>query len=140
MKGEKFTIASPNVRGLGQGFIGSRKRKELKDVYKQTTPPTDILLLQETKISEQASIKQAKFIEFRGGTSLWNEANFSTQTARYTGGTCIILSERLSTAVVQHGVLYLGRAQYVILQLSPHHKLGILNVYGFSDTGPRAML
>ena len=140
MKGEQLTIASQNVRGLGHGFLGSRKRKELKDIFKQTTPATDILLLQETKISENASLKQARFIEFRGGSSLWNEATFSAQTARYTGGTGIILSEKLSTLVVQHGVLYPGRAQYVILQLSPHLKLGILNVYGFSDTGPRAML
>lgn len=41
---------------------------------------------------------------------------------------------------MHHGVLYPGRAQYVVLQLSPHLKLGILIVYGFSETGPRAML
>lgn len=140
MKGERITIATQNVRGLGQGFTGSRKRKELKDVFKQTTPPTDILLLQETKISEQAYLKQARLIEFKGGSSLWNEATFSARTARFTGGTCIIVSERVSTMVIQHGVLYPGRAQYVFLQLSTHLIIGILNVYGFSLTGPRAML
>lgn len=140
MKGDRITIASQNVRSLGKGFTGSRKRKEIKDIFKQTTPPTDILLLQETKSPELACLNQARLVEFRGGTSFWNEASFSAQTVRYTGGTGIILAERLSTLVIQHGVLYPGRAQYIILQFSPHLKLGILNIYGFSHTGPRAML
>lgn len=140
MKGDRITISSQNTRCLGQGFPGSRKRKEIKDIFKHTIPSTDILLLQELKISEQACLKQARLIEFRGGTSLWNEATFSARTARYTGGTGIILAERLASLVIQHGVLYPGRAQFVTLQLSPHLKLGILNVYGFSETGPRAVL
>jgi hypothetical protein len=37
-------------------------------------------------------------------------------------------------------VLYPGRAQYIILTLSPRIHLGIINVYGFSHTGVRAML
>lgn len=110
MKGDKITIATQNVRSLGQGFIGSKKRKELKNIFKQTTPATDILLLQEIKLPKASCIKQARFIEFRGGSSLWNEVTFSTQTARYTGGTGIVLSEMMATLVTQHGVLYLGRA------------------------------
>lgn len=77
MEGDKITIATQNTCGLGQGFTGRKKWKELKDLFRQTTPPTDILLLQETKISEAASLKQARFVEFRGGTSMWNEASFS---------------------------------------------------------------
>lgn len=142
MKGDRITIATQNTKGLSQGFIRSKKRKELKEIFKQTTPPTYILLLQETKILEVACLKQARFIEFRGGSSLWNEATFSAQTTRSMGGggTCIILSKRMGTTMMQHGVMYPGRAQYIILQLSPHFILGILNVYSFSHTGPRAML
>lgn len=57
---------------------------------------TDILLLQEIKLPEAACLKQARFIEFKGGTSLWNEGSFSAQTGRFKGGTGIILSERLT--------------------------------------------
>lgn len=46
----------------------------------------------------------------------------------------------MTSLVDSHGVLYPGRAQYVTLQLSPQLKVGILNVYGFSHTGARAML
>ena len=140
MKGDKITIATQNVRCLGQGFVGRRKRKELKDVFKHTKPITDLLLLQEVKLPEAACIKQARFLEFRGGSSLWNESTFSAQSGRFQGGTGIVLSERLAQAVTNHGVLYPGRAQYVTLNLSARLQLGIINVYGFSQTGARAML
>lgn len=134
MKGDRITIATQNTRGLGQGFTERKKRKEIKDLFRQTTPPIDILLLQETKLSEEASLKQARFIEFRQGSSLWNEATFSTQSVKFKGGTAIVLAERLTTAVTNHGVLYPGRAQFVTLQLSRNLHLGIINVYGFSET------
>lgn len=140
MKGERITIATQNVRYLGQGFMGNRKRKELKEIFKRTTPTTDVHLLQETKVPEDACLKQARFIEFRNGLSLWNEGSFSARTTRYKGGTSIVIAERMADLITGHGVLYPGRAQFVTLQLSTRLHLGILNVYGFSETGPRAML
>ena len=140
MKGDKLTIATQNARGLGQGLAGRRKRKELKNIFKNTTPPTEVLLLQEVKLPEDACLQQARYIEFRGGTSLWNEGSFSAQTGRFKGGTGIVLSERIAACVTHHGILYPGRAQFVTLRLSPALHLGIINVYGFSHTGPRAML
>ena len=85
MKGDKITIATQNAGGLGQGLAGRRKRKELKTLFQLTTPPTEILLLQEVKLSEEACLKQARYIEFRGGTSLWNEGSFSAQSGRFKG-------------------------------------------------------
>ena len=140
MKGDRLTIGTQNVRGLGQRLAGRRKRKELKVFFKSTTPPTDILLLQETKLPEESCLRQARYIEFRGGTSLWNEGSFSAQLGRIKGGTCIVLSERTTSLVTHHGILYPGRAQYVVLKLSAHLQIGIINIYSFSHTGPRAML
>ena len=87
MKGDKLTIATQNTRGLGQGFAGNKKRREIKDLFKHSTPSTNILLLQETKLPEAACLKQARFIEFRKGISFWNEASFSPRTTKYKGGT-----------------------------------------------------
>lgn len=140
MKGDKLTVATQNVRGLGQGLAGRRKRKELRNLCQLTTPPTDILMLQETKLLEDACLRQKRNIEFKRGTSLWNEGSFSAQSGRVKGGTCIILSERMSAAVTHHGVLFPGRAQYVVVKLSPMLHIGIINVYAFSHTDPRAML
>ena len=46
------------------------------------------------------------------------------------------MAEHLIQFITNHGVLYPGRAQYITLQLSPQLYLGIINIYGFSDTGP----
>ena len=137
---EEVTISTQNTKYLGRGFLGRRKRKEIRSVFSQTTPSTDVLLLQETKLPEEASMKQARFVEMKGGTSLWNEASFSAQTCRFRGGTCIVLSPKMSKLVTSHGILYPGRAQYVVLKISPTLQLGVINIYGFSHTGPRAMM
>ena len=140
MKGDKVTIATQNIRSLGKGFLGKKKRKDIKSLFTHATPSTDILLLQETKLPESICLKHARFVEFRGGSSLWNEASFSAQSGRFKGGTGIILSERMASSITHHGVLYPGRAQYVVIQLSPQLHLGIINIYGFSHTGPRSTL
>lgn len=51
---EEVTISTQNTRCLRRGFLGRRKRKEIRSVFSQTTPGTDILLLQETKLPEEA--------------------------------------------------------------------------------------
>lgn len=140
MNGDPITIATLNTRSLGHGFTGRRKRKEIKSLFRQTTPTTDILLLQETKIPETVCLKQAQIIEFKGGSSLWTESSFSARTCKFKGGTWIVLASSMSSIVTHHGILYPGRAQFVVLNISPRLQLGIINVYGFSHTGARAMM
>lgn len=137
---EEITIATQNTRSLGRGFLGRRKRKEIRSIYRQTTPTTDILLLQETKLPETACLKETRFVETHGGVSLWNEGTFSAHSGRFKGGTGIVISEKLAALVTHHGILYPGRAQYVVLNLSPNLQIGIINVYGYSHTGPKAMM
>ena len=50
------------------------------------------------------------------------------------------MTDRMANTLTHHRVLYPGRAQFVIVNLSPQLQLGIINVYGFNHTGPRAML
>ena len=71
---------------------------------------------------------------------LTNLQSFSARTTRYKGGTCIILSEQMANSIMGHGVLYPGRAQYITIRLSQNLVIGVINVYGFNLTGPRAML
>lgn len=46
----------------------------------------------------------------------------------------------MATSVTHHDILYPSRAQYVVIYLSPQLQLGIINIYGFSHPGPKAML
>ena len=128
MNGGPITIATQNTRSLGQGYTGRRKRKEIKSLFRQTTPTTDILLLQETKIPEAVCLKQARFIEFQGGSSLWNEGAFSAQTGKFKGGTGIVLASNMASIVTHHGILYPGRAQFVVLNINTRLQLGVVNV------------
>lgn len=92
------------------------------------------------KLLEAACLKQTRFIEFSGGSSLWNKGTFSTQSGRFKGCTRIILSARMASIVTHYGILYQGIAQYVVLNLSPSLQVGIINVYGFNHTSPRATM
>lgn len=137
---EDITISTQNTRSLGKGLFGRRKRKEIKSVYAQTTPRTDVLLLQKVKLPEADCLKQARFVEPKGGISFSNKAPFSAMSGRFKRGTGIVLSAKMKKAVTHHGILFPGRAQYVVLNISPTLQLGIINVYGYSHTGPRAMM
>ena len=140
MQAESIMIATQNTRSLGRGFLGRKKRKEIKNLFYNTTPPTDVLLLQEVKLPESACLKQARFVEFKGGSSLWNKGTFSAHSGRFKGGTGIVLSPRMASRVTHHGILYPGRMQYIVVNITPQVQLGITNVYGFSHTSPRAMM
>ena len=140
MNDEAITLATQNTQSLGQDFIERCKKKEIKSLFTQTTPTTDVLLMQETKIPEASCLKQARFIEFKGGSSLWNEGSFSTHSRRFKGGTSIVLLGCMASNVAHHGILYPRRAQQVVVKINPCLQLGIMNVYGFSHTGPRAMM
>ena len=140
MKGDKITIASQNTRGLGHGLAGHRKRRDIRDLFTNSNPTTDILLLQEVKLPEAACLRQANKVEFRRGTNFWNEGSFSARTTRFKGGIGIVLTEQMANIMTGHGVLYPGGAQYITLKLSESLIVGIINVYGFNLTGPRAML
>lgn len=71
---------------------------------------------------------------------MWNEGSFSAQSGRFKGGTGIVLAEQIASSITHHGILYPGRAQYVVVKLSQLLSVGIINVYSFSHTGPRTML
>lgn len=132
----------PRTPGVWERDSPVAENEETSRTYsnKPPQPQTSYCCKKKNYVPEEASLKQARFIEFRKGSSLWNEGSFSARTTRFKGGTGIILSERMASLVTNHGVLFPGRAQYVTLQLSTTLQIGIINVYGFSDMGPRAML
>lgn len=84
---KEITISTHNTRCLDRGFFGRRKIKEIKTLYQKTTPITDVLLLQEVKLPEDACLKQVRIIDMRGGSSLWNKASFFAQSGHFKGGT-----------------------------------------------------
>lgn len=78
-------------------------------------------------------------MDFRKGTVLWNESTYSAYEDSYAGVTAMILSQKI-TNLCEHGVIVRGRAQFLTYLNPTTEKIGILNIYGHSYTGPRANL
>jgi hypothetical protein len=74
------------------------------------------------------------------GTVLWNEAqNFATRDS-WSGGIGILLSRKLVAIVCKHSIIAPDCAQLVTFQWTRILKIGVINVYGYNDTGPRTSL
>lgn len=129
---EPLTLASFNVQGLGRDLIGVRKRRDIRDFFQKSHPRPDTLMVQEHKLSLEKGKKNSKQLEFGKGLSLWNEALYNANTDSFNGGTALLISDRITSMVKEHGVIIPGRAQYVTFQWTPHIKVGVINIYAYN--------
>lgn len=106
----QLVIASHNVRSLGQGMQGVRKRGDLRDFYKKADPQPQILLIQEHHYSYEDCLELTDQLQFKGGASFWNNAIYSPDGGRFSGGTGISISKMLADKVIDCGVLEEARA------------------------------
>lgn len=132
-----LVIASHNVRSLGQGMQGVRKRCDLRAFYRKANPQPQVILLQEHHYSAEDCADLTIQLEFRGGVSFWNNASYSPDGGRFSGGTGISIAKSLADKVLECGVLDEARAQFVIFKVN-RESLGIMNVYAPNCTGQRA--
>lgn len=113
---------------------GVRKRGDLRDFYKKADPQPQVLLFQEHHFSSEVCIDLTDQLQFKGGTSFWNNVVFSPDGGRFSGGTGISLSKALADKVTDAGVLEEARAQFLILKINGL-SIGILNIYAPNCTG-----
>lgn len=140
MKNDQLSLASYNVQSLGRGAAGARKRRDLRDFFRNTRPSPDVLMIQEHKLSLKECQQRFKSADFLGGQTFWNDAQYSTANDSFKGGTGIILSPKAVTMLVEHGTIVPGRVQFVTLQLTKELKVGIINIYAHNFTGSRTQL
>lgn len=133
-----LVIASMNVRSLGQGIQGVRKRRKLRNFFRKAEPQPQVLLLQEHCYCIEDCMEQLDQLQFRGGTSIWNNATYSADGGRFSGGTGISLSRELSDRLLESAVLVEARCQYIILDINGD-RIGILNIYAPNCTGKQAV-
>lgn len=132
-----ITLASWNVRSLGQGIQGVRKRCDIRNFLRRAEPQPDILLFQEHCYPLEDCFQLTQQLQFKGGTSIWNNALFTAEGNRFFAGTGVSLSCPLTERLVSSGVIVEGCAQYLVLDINGL-KTGIINVYAPNDTGARA--
>jgi hypothetical protein len=79
-------------------------------------------------------------MDFKRGANFWNDALYLVEFNRFKGGIVIIVLVKLAPLIEEHGVLILGRVQYVIVRLSTTMKIRIMNVYAPNFTMGKARL
>lgn len=99
-----------NVRSLGLGKQGIRKRCDIRNLIKYADPKPEIILLQEIHMGIRDCSTSTSQLHFKGGKEYWNKSKYSADSGKYTGGTGILISERLVPLVEDHGVLISSRA------------------------------
>ena len=112
---EDISIASWNIRALSKGLASLRKKRETKNFLLNSHPTSKILLLQKHQYSQKDCLSLTKTLEFRLGTNLWNEASYCVQSQRYKNGAPILLHDSLIDKIEEHGILILGRLQFIVL-------------------------
>lgn len=135
-----LTCVTYNVRSLGQGKNGARKRRDIRDYIKHADPKPEVILLQETHMGIRDCTTNTSQLHFKGGHQFWNEAKYSASTGKYTGGTGILVSERLAPYIEHHGVIISSRVQYITFRFSQTISIGIVNVYGYNQPAARTQM
>lgn len=133
----QLSIGSWNVRSLGQGLQGTRKRSEIKSFLTRQVPQCEIILLQEHCFSMEDCLDSTQQLHFRGGCSFWNNALYTATGDKYHAGTALLLSKTFKDRITGKGAPVEGRAQFVTLVVNKQ-SIGILNIYAPNDTGARA--
>jgi len=127
-----LTCLTYNVRSLGQGQQGARKRRDLRNFTNHLEPKPEIILLQEIHMGIRDCMAHTLQLRFKGGREFWNESTYSASTGKYKGGTGILIAERLIPFIEENGVMVGSRAQYIMFRFTPNIKIGIVNLYGYN--------
>ncbi|KAG0553637.1 hypothetical protein KC19_12G027100, partial [Ceratodon purpureus] len=136
----KLNIVTQNIRTLGHGTSGIWTRKLVKDHFQHINHSIDIILLQEHHLLAEACLDKTSQLNFLEGPSFWNEARILPTSNKTKGGTAILTSRHLAPLIGDSGIIVPGRAQFITLNMSPSETIGIINVYGYSDSSKRATL
>jgi len=135
-----LTCLSYNVRSLGLGKKGVRKRSDIRNYLKNAEPRLEIILLQETHFGIRDCLTSTSQLHLKGGKQFWNEARYSAATGKYTRGTAIIVAERLVPFIEEHGVIIGSRAQYITFRFSSTCKIGVVNIYRYNQPEARTQM
>lgn len=114
----QLTLASYNVQGLGRDHTGIRKRRKIRDFLRKSQPRPDVLLIQEHKLSPDEGSKHGNQMGFKNGASFWNEAIYYANKDSFKGGTAILISDKVTNIVREHGVI-MGEERNLLLYNGP---------------------
>jgi len=68
-------------------------------------------------------------MELKNGYVFWNLGLQLGHFQCWCVGTAILVGLNLTLAILQHGIIMEGWAQYIVLKISYENSVGIINVY-----------
>lgn len=104
----ELNLASWNVQTLGQGVQGVWRRCEIRNFLRKARPQPNIILFQEHHYPMEDCLSLTSQLQFKGGSSVWNNALYDANGARFSGGTGISLSREFSNLLIDSSVLVEG--------------------------------
>ncbi len=79
-------------------------------------------------------------MELKNGVVFWNLGLQLRHFQRWCVGTSILVGLNLILAILQHGIIMEGWAQYIVLKISYANSIGIINVYATQTSRERALM
>ena len=125
-------IISWNVQGLGGSLCKQYKRRFRQELHKCIIGQVDIVMLQEHHLNERRTKVYGSLLPGKW-EMVWVPAYGSTQLK---GGLCMAIRDIWQVKMLEVGNLFLGRAQYVIMEFH-NKKVGILNLYAPNSSRER---
>lgn len=105
MNCKQLVIASQNIRSLGQGMLGIRKRKEFRNFIDKALLQSEIIPLQEHHLSLEDCLSITHQLDFKGGSSLRNNSLYNATDNHFKTCTAILAGSKLSSFIVKSGVV-----------------------------------
>ncbi len=67
-------------------------------------------------------------VEFKNRAIMWNPTIHLGRSLRWSPGTTILVSPKLTPTILDHGIIMQGRTQFLLLKISDGDVLRIVNV------------
>lgn len=112
----EINLLSWNVRGFSCKIQGPLKRGRFRNQVSGIHPKPNIIYIQEHKMNQELCEKIGS-LGIKRGQGFWNGEILNTETQRYRGGIGIIVTSRIAHTVINSGIIYAGRVQFIICKI-----------------------
>jgi hypothetical protein len=86
-------------------------------------------LLQEHHLNKDECLKFKEVVEFKNETIMWNPTIQLGRSLRWSIGTSILVSPKLTPVILDHGIIMQGQPQFLLLKILDGDVFGIVNMY-----------
>jgi len=98
-------------------------------ILRSEPPYYAFTLLHEHNLNKDECLKFKEVVEFKNETIMWNPTIQLGRSLKWSIGTSILVSPKLTLMIFDHGIIMQGQTQYLLFKISDGDVLGIMNLY-----------